>query len=283
MAAFANRRRLSLWRPALVWAVCGPIQTLAQAPSGGTSGVACAQDGSDYSYSEVISGNVRTVVTNHCPNHPYYNLNPNYAVNKAMTYKIPAVPSFVGSGSDSDTSSGHIDLSEKGGQVGVFFSGAMLFSPYGGPDYGQAVSFATSAVHAEGNTFDQCSCHSSQTSVPSYHCHQPPSCLLQQLGQTDTAHSPQIGWAFDGFPLYGPRGPGGVMMQTCSQTGGTYGTDVCTDECGGYYSSDGSIDNFVYRYYIMGQYSDGASCSLPGCPSPTEAHFPPTPMCFRGR
>jgi len=87
----------------------------------------------------------------------------------------------------------------------------------------------------EGDTFDECGGHSASGSEASYHVHIPPSCLLTQLGQYDSSHSPQVGWAFDGFPIYGPRGTEGVMMQTCSEIGGTYGVDVCTDECGGMY------------------------------------------------
>lgn len=95
-------------------------------------------------------------------------------------------------------------------------------------------------------------------------CTVPPPCLLKQMGDTagcndgncadsDTSsHSPQIGWAADGFPVYGPRGPSGTMMKTCTVTGGTYGTAVCTDDCGGYYNNGGTIDNFVYRYYMQG-------------------------------
>ncbi|CAK0899335.1 unnamed protein product [Prorocentrum cordatum] len=194
----------------------------------------CANDGSDYSYAESVSGSTRTVVTNHCPNHPFYDLNPNTAVKSSTTYEIPAIPTFVGAATDSSTSSGHIDLSETGAQVGVFFNAAMLFTPYGGPNYGIVLGWTTSATYAEGNSFDSCGCHGSSTTEASYHCHVPPSCLLNQLGQTSSEHSPQIGWAFDGFPLYGPRGPSGIMMQTCTETGGTYGTDVCTDDCGGY-------------------------------------------------
>lgn len=47
----------------------------------------------------------------------------------------------------------------------------------------------------------------------------------------------------DGFPIYGPLGSGGTSMQTCTVTGGTGphkgGTDVCTDDCGGYYGETG--------------------------------------------
>lgn len=255
---------------------------------GHAAAAACAQDGSDYSYAETVASDTRTVVTNHCPNHPYYNLNPNYAVNQAKTYTIPAKPMFKGTATDSTIASAHTDLTQKGGAVGVFFNAAQLYSPYGGSKYGQVTvgatgSWQTSATYAEGNTFDQCGCHGSSTTVASYHCHVPPSCLMKQLGQVDTAHSPQIGWADDGFPVYGPRGPGGVMMKRCSgATGSVYGTDVCTDDCGGYYKDDDTIDNFVYRYYVMGNYHDGSSCAEPGCPSPLQEYHPNTPVCYRG-
>jgi len=248
----------------------------------------CARDGSDYTYTEAVSGNTRTIVSNGCPNHPWYQLNPNKAYVQTTTYSIPSYPQFVGTSTDSSTSSANIDISSQGGKVGILFNGGMLFSPYGGPSYGTASSYATSATYAEASTFDQCGCHASSTSSASYHCHVPPSCLLKQLGQTSSsgatsgAHSPQIGWANDGFPVYGPHGPGGVVMKTCIVTGGTYGTDACTDDCGGYYSNSGSIDNYVYRYYVQGTYNDGTSCDEPGCPSPGEAYYPNTPVCYRG-
>jgi hypothetical protein len=95
---------------------------------------------------------------------------------------------------------------QQGGGVGILFNGAFVFSAYGGPQYGQTTGWTTTAAYAEGMSFDQCGCHASTSSSPSYHCHVPPSCLLNQLGQTATAHSPQIGWMADGFPVYGPRG-----------------------------------------------------------------------------
>ena len=52
-----------------------------------------------------------------------------------------------------------------------------------------------------------------------YHYHFPPSCLLAQLPPLEDGHSPQIGWSFDGFPIYGPLGPGGVEIRNCGATG----------------------------------------------------------------
>ena len=39
-----------------------------------------------------------------------------------------------------------------------------------------------------------------------YHYHWAPACLLEQAkskNPTSDGHSPQIGWAYDGFPIYG--------------------------------------------------------------------------------
>ena len=33
---------------------------------------------------------------------------------------------------------------------------------------------------------------------------------------------------------------------------------------------------------MMGQYDDGTSCDLPGCPSPTSEYHPSSPLCYRG-
>ena len=72
-------------------------------------------------------------------------------------------------------------------------------------------------------------------------------------------------------------------MKKCTQSSGaTYGTDTCTDECGGYYNNGGTIDQFTYRYYIQGQYAAGNSCNAPGCPSPLSEYYPNTPICYRG-
>ncbi|CAE8596179.1 unnamed protein product [Polarella glacialis] len=244
----------------------------------------CAQDGSDYSYTESVSSSpdTRTVVANGCPNHPWYQLNDRKPYLNTweghVTYTMPLYPQFVGSTTSPSSGSPAIDLSQTGSPIGILFNGGKLFSPYAGSETGQVKNYSTSATYLIGSTFDQCGCFTTLH----FGCHVPPHCLLNQLGQTSGSHSPQIGWAFDGFPVYGPRGPGGVMMQTCSITGGTYGAAVCTDDCGGYYQNDGTIDEYYYRYYIQGTYDDGDSCSNPGCTSPGADYYPNTPVCFGG-
>jgi len=101
---------------------------------------------------------------------------------------VPAYPTLVGSGvSYAQTA----DLKAQGGNVGVLFNGAAIFSPFGGPNYGTVTGYANAAVNGEGSTFDSCNCHSSQGS-DSYHCHAPPVCLLKQLNETKATHSKQV-------------------------------------------------------------------------------------------
>ena len=232
--------------------------------------------------------------------HRYYVINPNTPYGVSTTFSIPVKPVILTSKLTSTT--GQTVLTATGGGVGVLFSGAYVFSAYGGPQYGTLSSWSNSAPYAEGYTFDQCGCHASSSTSASYHCHVPPSCLLKQLGQTTSSHSPQIGWMADGFPLYGPRGSGGTLLQSCTLAGKTYGTtNICVDQCNGagsinggsdwisdgytyryarprghatVWPSDAPLENLrrsvprlvrIRRYYILGAYDDGLQCKVRRC------------------
>ncbi|CAN0031886.1 unnamed protein product, partial [Sphacelaria rigidula] len=71
-----------------------------------------------------------------------------------------------------------------------------------------------SAFAIEGDTFDLCGGHAATEGW--YHYHSTPGCLQEQAmvaaGLTSSDHSAQIGWSYDGFPVYGQLGPGGVEM-----------------------------------------------------------------------
>ena len=163
--------------------------------------------------------------------------------------------------------------------MGIAFDAAMIYSAFAGSV--TLTGYTSSAPYLEGNTFDACGGHASSSTSPSYHYHVAPSCLLAQLGQTAGTHSPQIGWMADGFPVYGPHGPSGVAMRTCTVTGGTLYTDVCLDDCGGYYGDTG--DGYVYRYYMQGTYNDGTCCEMPAqTPGGGADYFPFTPACLKG-
>eukprot|EP00441_Pelagodinium_beii_P033478 CAMPEP_0197628150 /NCGR_PEP_ID=MMETSP1338-20131121/6559_1 /TAXON_ID=43686 ORGANISM="Pelagodinium beii, Strain RCC1491" /NCGR_SAMPLE_ID=MMETSP1338 /ASSEMBLY_ACC=CAM_ASM_000754 /LENGTH=292 /DNA_ID=CAMNT_0043199069 /DNA_START=205 /DNA_END=1084 /DNA_ORIENTATION=- len=176
-------------------------------------------------------------------------LNPNYAVSGAETYKMPSSPMLESSITK--------DVSGQGGSVGVLFNGAYLFSPFAGKV--ALTGYSSSATALEGDTFEKCGCHSSSSSSAGYHCHIPPSCLLAQLGETTTDHSPQVGWAPDGFPVYGPRGPSGALIKLCSESTNS-DTTYCLDECSGLEMELPEVDDFKYRYYITGEdWLDGSN------------------------
>ena len=109
-----------------------------------------------------------------------------------------------------------------------------------------------------------------------YHYHLPPSCLLKDLGDDEDGASPQVAWMYDGFPLMGPKGPGGVEMLPCGAERAH--ATLCADACGGLHGDLG--DGFLYRYYAMGELSDGVSNPL--TPLPGEEYMPHTPLCLVG-
>jgi hypothetical protein len=103
-------------------------------------------------------------------------------------------------------------------------------------------------------------------------------CLLQQLGAESDGSSPQLGWAADGFPLFGPRGPGGVLMKRCGAAGAD--ATYCVDACGGYNGAWNGQDDFLYRYFLMGE--DSVARENPLAPTPTSDFFPHAPFCLLG-
>src|SRR5262249_30769499 len=74
----------------------------------------------------------------------------------------------------------------------------------------------------EAPSFDLGMGHPQQSGV--YHYHQQPALLRQQLGDDGTHHSPLLGFAFDGFPVYGPYGyknadgTGGIVREESGYT-----------------------------------------------------------------
>lgn len=101
-------------------------------------------------------------------------------------------------------------------------------------------------------------------------------------------HSPQLGWALDGFPVFGPVGAKGtyivLAMEVCITSyficiansiplhshilattgiamlpcGGAGAHPVlCLDVCGGYQGKLPGYDKYLYRYYVPGPLPTG--------------------------
>ena len=266
----------------------------AHAPAPGGSN-ACAADGSSASYSETISMaqgvTKRTIVTNGCPNHESYCTgkpgpaptckdkgeqgSDTEAIQQDVNVDIPANPILKSSYTpgELDCSMGAIAYALNG--IG-FYSGAVGYD-----ENGNCPQLDVADPEAEWISFDCCTGHSDYEYA--YHYHFPPSCLLAQANKAapiSDGHSAQVGWAEDGFPIYGPLGPGGVEIRNCG-TSGAHST-YCQDECGGYEGELPGVDNYKYRYYITGKVGD--LNTLPSTPMPDseELYYPYTIRCYRG-
>jgi hypothetical protein len=197
------------------------------------------------------------------------------------------------------------------GDIAIALNGVSI---YGGAVNDQCEALDTTNALSEWNSFDCCSGHAEQSG--DYHYHFPPSCLLDQIGDFNDGHSAQIGmfffslslpflsltthththtigWSYDGFPVYGPKGPGGIDMKysptacdgdscTIDTSLDLYTGSICLDKCGGY---EGTIehDEYKYRYYMVGATSD--LYSLPSDPRPgvdAAAVFGFSINCYRG-
>jgi hypothetical protein len=126
-----------------------------------------------------------------------------------------------------------------GGQVGIMTSGIALFSAVDGEN--------RDAVAHE--VQDSCSGHPERTGV--YHYHGLPACI--DTGKPNQ-QSKLIGWALDGFPIYGPRGKGGRYLSNAD-----------LDECHGTTSKVSYLGEKRKLYHYVANYE-----------------FPYTVGCFRG-
>ena len=112
------------------------------------------------------------------------------------------------------------------GAIGTALNGVVFFNPF--EMEGQNAVEGYSEVW-----LDSCCGHPQQTGV--YHYHKYPSCVKSPFADDGQQHSPIIGFAFDGFPLYGPYEDPGVMAKDLK---GDRALDVCNghkDEPRGYH------------------------------------------------
>ena len=164
------------------------------------------------------------------PTGPFLDGNPSQATNQNAIFKFPLTP-IANTGSLTATT---------GGNIGVFINGVALF------DYRDGVAYSASATNgicggpgnptcsggmgatqlwnrdaipAEKKGFD---CSKGHPAMGNYHHHQNPSAFKLDLAVTSTIcslydanglytinasqHSPLIGFAYDGFPIYGAYG-----------------------------------------------------------------------------
>lgn len=155
---------------------------------------------------------------------------PNFPANQNVLYRIPRTPTVAAT----KTLTG-------GGAIGYFVDGVALFDNRDTFSYANASAqdadpanglrgdavWNRDAYFNEGVTFDAAYAHQAG---PQYHYHANSPALRYQLGDhvefnattksyaestaPATRHSPILGWAADGYPLYGPHGYASAMDAT---------------------------------------------------------------------
>jgi hypothetical protein len=112
------------------------------------------------------------------------------------------------------------------GPIGMALNGVVFFNPF--------EAGGMNAVEGYSEVWlDSCCGHPQQSGV--YHYHKYPSCVKSPFADDGKQHSPILGFAFDGFPVYGPYESEKKMAMTIE---GDMALDVCnghTDPQRGYH------------------------------------------------
>jgi hypothetical protein len=141
--------------------------------------------------------------THGLPNHPTGKFpqegfgNPNFIQEQDEAFYIPLNPKVNPNhvATARDNSNHALPM----GPIGVAVNGVVFFNP-----------FDANSQDAT-DLMDRCCGHPSPDNL--YHYHKYPICINSPWADTGDKHSALIGWAFDGFPIYGPYASPGIMAK----------------------------------------------------------------------
>jgi hypothetical protein len=166
--------------------------------------------------------------------------------------------------------------------VGYLTNGVPIYNMMNARSYNNQNIWHENAVYFEAPGLDKCGGHPQQQNA--YHHHLNPSCFFEDKA---SEHSPLLGFAIDGFPIYGPRGcanadgTGGVKLMKSSYRTRTitqrttlpdgtqlnssqYGPEVGNRTPLGAYMEDfeyakglGDLDQFNGRFAVTPEYPKG--------------------------
>ena len=216
---------------------------------------------------------------------PDYNIgpwpgNPNTPTNQNFVYKITRNPT-QNTGTATAVGMGHI---------GVWTNGVSIYNVSDGMSYNNQGIWNRNAYFWEGASFDSCLGHPAPNGE--YHHHVSPACLYDE--NDSTHHSPIIGYAFDGYPVYGAYAytntngtgpikrmkPSYVLATATTRTNGpavsaTYPLG-CFMEDYTYTTSSGDLDQRNGRVCITPEYPTGTYAYFATINAPLTPSFPYT-------
>jgi hypothetical protein len=189
--------------------------------------------------------------------------NPNYIQEQNATWYIPLEP---------QVNADHVSMQESnanralpGGPIGIAVNGVIFFNP-----------FDADSVEAIWR-LDRCCGHPSPGFE--YHYHKYPACVKSPWTDDGTTHSPVIGFAFDGFPIYGPYEAAGELAKD-SQNNPLNAFNIHRDEQRGwhYHVTPGKFPHLIGGYWgfadARNRHRPPRGMGGPGGPRPGRP-FPP--------
>jgi hypothetical protein len=151
---------------------------------------------------------------------------------KAQAYKftIPTTPKYSSKATSTSL-----------GSIGVMISGAVLYNPFEGD--GKTVAMAsnftiTNSAGITASFVDKCAGHPTPD-IGAYHYHGLPNCVTAKVDKVSKP-SHIIGFALDGFPIYGDRDIKGKLI-----------TSKNLDQCNGIYSATPEFPKGIYHYVLL--------------------------------
>lgn len=148
-----------------------------------------------------------------------------------VDYKIPLKPEKVAT-----------TISLPFGPMGVMISGAPVYNPFEGDGKTVAMNANFTMTNQAGKQvafMDSCNGHPSPHPAEQYHYHGLPNCVTAQVDQPD-GPSHIIGYAFDGFPIYGDRDINGAPIKP-----------ETLDVCNGIESPTPEFPGGIYHYVLL--------------------------------
>ena len=192
--------------------------------------------------------------------------NPNVPSNQNFVFRFTRNPQ-QNTGTLTDIGLGHI---------GVFTNGVSIFNVSDAQSYNNAGVWNRNAYYWEAPSFDNCLGHPQQQGE--YHHHVSPTCLYNS--SNSTTHSPLIGYAFDGFPIYGAyayantNGTGAIKRMVSSYTLSAASTRNNGPAVNASYPAGCFIEDYVFTQGFGDlDLRNGRFCITPEYPLGTYAYF----------
>jgi hypothetical protein len=192
--------------------------------------------------------------------------NPNVASNQNFVYKITRSPQ------QNMSTPVAVGL----GHIGVWSNGVSIFNVSDGMSYNNQGVWNRNAYFWEGSGFDNCLGHPQQQGE--YHHHVSPTCLYNQADSLN--HSPIIGYAFDGFPVYGAysytntNGTGPIKRMKSSYVVTTATTRTNGPPMNTTYPAGCFLEDYTYTANSGDlDQRNGRFCVTPEYPNGTYAYF----------